>query len=251
MEQKNIVTTILVIGLVLTSAILAINMKSGNTVVTTTGDMQRNTISVSGDGKVSTQPDKAELYIKVNTEGSTASAAKDANSKLAKQVIDALVGEGVKKSDIETSYYYLNKKQRWDEKQNTYIDDGYEVNNVLKVTTTDLDKVGSLLDTAVNNGANGIDSVSFGLSDEKQKEISKEALKMASVNAENKADAIAGSIGVNLGKLVTVSESNFNYMPYVSNVMYEKAAGAPMADTNILPQTLEVSATVSLVYEIR
>ncbi|MFH1210326.1 MAG: SIMPL domain-containing protein [archaeon] len=252
MEQKNILITILVIGLVLTSAILAINMRSGETVVTTTTDSQRNTVSVSGNGKVSTQPDKAELYIKVNTEGTTASAARDANSKLAKGVIDALVGQGVKKSDIETNYYYLQKKQEWDENQKKYVDVGYEVNHVMKVTTKDLDNIGKLLDTAISAGANGIDSVSFGLTDEKQKEVSKEALKMASVNAENKAEAIAGSVGVSLGKLVTVSESNFNYIPYVRSVMYDKAvAGAEAPETNILPQTLEVTATVNLVYEIK
>jgi uncharacterized protein YggE len=252
MEQKNILITILAIGLVVTSAIMAINMRSGETVVTATSDTQRNTISVSGNGKVSTQPDKAELYIRVNTEGTTASAAKDANSNLAKKVIDALVGQGLKKSDIETNYYYLNKKQEWDENTKKYVDIGYEVNHVLKVTTKDLDNVGKLLDTAVNAGANGIDSVSFGLTEEKQKEVSREALRMASVNAENKAEAIVGSVGVSLGKLVTISESNYNYMPYVRNMMYDKtASSAPMAETNIMPETLEVTATVNLVYEIK
>ncbi|MFH1332050.1 MAG: SIMPL domain-containing protein [archaeon] len=251
MEQKNIITTILVIGLVITSAILAINMKTGNTIVTTNGE-QRNTISVSGQGKVSTQPDKAELYIKITTEGSTATAAKDANSETSEKVINALKGEGVPKKDIETNYYYLNKKQEWDENQRKYVDVGYEVNHILKVTTTELDKVGKLLDTAVNAGANGVDSVNFGLTDEKQKQVSGEALKVAAKEAEGKADSIADSVGVQLGKLVTVSESNFVYTPYVyRDVMYAKAEAGGAPATEILPQTLEITATVSLIYEIK
>lgn len=253
MEQKNIITTLVVIGLVLTSVILAINMNTGDTVVTTGGDQQRNTISVSGQGKVSTQPDKAELYIRINTEGSTATAAKDSNSELSEKVMNALKGEGVPKKDIETNYYYLNKKQEWDENQRKYVDIGYEVNHVLKVTTNELDKVGNLIDAAVNAGANGVDSVSFGLTDEKQKQVSGEALKVAAKEAEGKAESIASSIGVQLGKLVTVSESNFIYTPYVyRDMMYAKAeAGAPSLATEIAPQTLEVTAMVSLIYEIK
>jgi len=250
MEQKNIITTLLVIGLVLTSAILAINMKTGNTIVTTDGE-QRNTISVSGQGKVSTQPDKAELYIRINAEGRTATAAKDSNSELSEKVINALKGEGVPKKDIETNYYYLNKKQEWDESQRKYVDVGYEVNHVLKVTTTELDNVGKLLDTAVNAGANGVDSVNFGLTDEKQKQVSGEALKIAAKEAEGKAESIASSVGVQLGKLVTVSESNFIYTPYIyRDVMYSKAEAA-VPSTEILPRTLEITASVSLIYEIK
>ncbi len=249
MEQKSILLTMLVIGLVVTSVILAINMKTGEIVVSGAGEQQRNTITVSGNGKVSTQPDKAELYVKIITEGTTATAAKDANSKISEQVIDAMKNSGVAKSDMETSYYYLNKKQEWDDDKKKYVDVGYEVNHVLKVTTKDLDKVGNLLDTAVNAGANGIDSVVFDLTDEKRKEVSSEALKISSRNAENKARSIADSVGVKLGKIIAITESEFNYMPYrVSNVLYEKAEAAPA--TEILPQTLEVTATVSLVYEI-
>lgn len=246
MESRNILAIILVLGLVATSVILAVNMK-GDTIITG-NDQQRNTISVSGNGKVSTQPDKAEIYVKVNTEGTTATAARDSNSELSNKVINALTAEGIPKKDIETNYYYLDKKQEWDEGMKKYVDKGYEVNHVLKVTTTDLDKVGGLLDTAVNAGANGIDRVSFGLTDEKQREVSKEALKMASAEAENKAESIADSVGVNLGKIITVSESNYYYTPYeFSGAAYEKAE-APR--TSILPQTLEVSASVGLVYEI-
>lgn len=250
MEHKNIVTIILVIGLALTSAILAINMKSGEKVITTGIEQQRNTISVSGQGKAITQPDKSEIYAKINTEGSTATAAKDANSKLSEQVIKALNNKGVQKKDIETAYYYLSKKQEWSETERKLIDRGYEVNHQLKITTRNLDNVGDLIDTAVNAGANGVDSVSFGLTEEKQKEVNKEALSMASKNAEDKAEAITESIGVSLGKLVTISESNFNYIPYmIQGAQFEKAAGAPA--TEILPQTLEITASVNLIYEIK
>lgn len=250
MEHKNIVTIILVIGLALTAAILAVNMSSNEKIVTVGTEQQRNTISVSGQGKAITQPDKAEIYVKINTEGSTATAAKDANSKISEQVIKALNNKGAQKKDIETTYYYLSKKQEWSETERKFIDKGYEVNNQLKITTKNLDTIGDLIDTSVNAGANGVDSVSFGLTEEKQREVNKEALSEASKNAEDKAEAITESIGVNLGKLVTISESNFNYIPYVMrDAQFEKAAGALAPD--ILPQTLEITATVNLIYEIK
>lgn len=245
-EKTNMLTTILIIGLVLVALILAYNTK---TTAVVSGQDVRNLITVSGTSELTTMPNKAEIYVKIETFEKTAEEAKNANSKISKKVITALENKGVKNADIETSQFYLSPRYSWDEKTGKSEIDGYTLTNVLKVTTLDLDKVGNLVDTAVNSGANGIDNVIFGLTKDREKEIKSEALVRASEEAKVKAEALATRLGVNLKRIASISESSFSYIPYAYRfAAVEKVMAAE--ETQISPQKLEVSATVNLAYEI-
>ncbi|MBW2965452.1 SIMPL domain-containing protein, partial [Candidatus Woesearchaeota archaeon] len=197
---------------------------------------------------------EAVLYIRVMTEKPTSRTAQDANSQLMNTVKAALENDGVEKSDMETTNYNMYRKQDWNPTTQKYDYGDYVVQHTLKVTTTDITGVGDLLDTAVNAGANGLDNVQFQLSDAKQEQVNDQALKAAAGKAKEKAESIADSIGVKLGDIVTVSESNVGYTPYyypryaMAEASYDsKGSGAP----EISPQSVQVSATVSIVYEIK
>lgn len=255
METKGYLTAILGIGLVVVALFLAMNAKS-NVIVGQNG-LQRNTVSVSGTSSLTVDPNKAEIYVKVVTLEKTAQLAKDRNSQASKKVTDALKKEGVKDKDIETSQFSIYPKYEYEDvidnnvrkSKQTLI--GYEVTNVMKVTTQNLEKVGNIIDVAVNNGANEIERVSFGLTKDKEKEIKQQAMIMASNDAKDKAVALATNLEVTLLKPISISESNFAYQPFN---FYPGAAGlekASAAETVINPQKLDVTASVNLVYEIR
>jgi len=253
MEQKNNLAVVLGIGLVIVALLLAFNSKS-NVVVGQNG-VQRNTVSVSGTSTLSIAPDKAEIYVRVVTVEKTAQDSKNKNSLISSNMVKALKKEGIKDSDIETSQYSIYPK--YDYQENTdarkpaqQVLTGYEVANVLKVTTKELEKAGKLIDVSVENGANEIERVSFALTKEKEKDVKQQAMILASNDAKDKAVALVTNLEVGLGKPVSITESNFYYQPYN---FY--AGAAPLekssADTTINPQKLDVSATVALVYEIR
>ena len=254
MEQKNYLTAILGIGLVAVALLLALNSKS-NVVVGQNG-LQRNTVSVSGTSTLTVEPDKVEIYVKIVTLEKTAQDSKNKNSQISSNVVKALKKEGVKDSDIETSQFNIYPKYDYEHVPEVPVRNpkqvlvGYEVDNVLKVTTKNLDKAGRLIDVAVDNGANEIERVSFGLSKEKEKDIKQQAMIVASNDAKDKAVALVTNLEVGLGKPISISESNFYYQPYT---LYSGAAQLEKssAGTTINPQKLDVSATVALVYEIR
>jgi len=249
-KTHHMLIGILSVGLILALLILALNSKQ-TTVVS--GQDVRNIISVSGRSELTVEPDKAEIFVNVETQKKTAKEAKDENARVSKKVTDALKKAGIKKDNIETTQFRINPRYEYDRLKGKSEIIGYTVTHVLKVTTLDLDKVGTYIDTAVNNGANRINSVNFGLTKEKEKEINGEALIRASNVAREKAEALATNLGVRLGKIASVSESGFDFIPFVARefAVAEAAVGAPPIPTEISPQDVTVRATVNVAFEIK
>jgi uncharacterized protein YggE len=100
--------------------------------------------------------------------------------------------------------------------------------------------------------------INFELSDEKQNEYKKEALKKASSDARDKAEAIALGQGKKIGRLVSLENQEFFYPGPV--VYYEGATAvasgadagesAKRAALNISPQEIEITASIKAQYKI-
>lgn len=239
---QNVIIGLLVICLVTLTIILAVNNKQP---VFLLKDQQDN-LFVMGSYDTSVESDIAKIYLKIATLENTATRSRDENAKLSTQVTNSLLKIGVKKSQIETSNFNLYKKENWNPKTEQIEFKGYELTHVLKVTTEDLDEVSTIIDTSINNGANGIDNVIFDLTKEKQKKIREEAMDVAAKNAVEKAKALAKSLNVKLGKINSIAESNYVHQPYYLPVMAESL----VKETPISPGKVEVSASVSITYKI-
>ena len=245
--KNNTVLMVAVLGLI--AAVLVLGLGGRELSVSQTAE---DTITVSGTGEVVTQPDEATMYLQIEMTKKTAAEAQSEDAAITAKVLGALKDAGIKKDDIETSSFSLYPRYEWNEAENRQVQTGYQVQHTLKVKTADTLDVGKYMDTAVSAGVNTIQNVNFGLSKEKQKTVNAEALKKASGMAKDKAQSIADSVGVGLGKLQTVSESNVDYIPYT---YYPRMAFAEEAakdvSTPISPQDVEVRAYITLVYEIR
>src|SRR3989338_5456991 len=236
---------VFIAGIFLIVAVLVLNSQDR---VISTNQFQQNAVSVSADSIVETEPDKAEIYVKIETFAVKAEGAKNENSKISDNVRKALKGYGIKDSDMETSSFFMNPKYRYDPDSGESTLEGYTLTNVIKVTAKDVNNAGRIIDAAVDAGANGIDFVRFGLSKEKEKEISGQALGEAAKSAKDKASILAKSLGVGLGKVISIQESSFSIMPYDYSPMKLSAEAA--VGTEISPQKVEVAAHVALAYEI-
>lgn len=236
MNKEQMITGIAVLGLIVVSVVLA-----------AAGEENDDILTVSGEAVLVAAPDQADIYVKILSEESTATAAKNTNAELSSRVMAALQGAGVQKEDIETTDFYLSKKQDWHPDQG-YIDDGYQLIHVLKVRTKDVENAGSLVDVAVNNGANGLDRVEFSLSEEKQKEVNAQALEQAAAEAAAKAAALAKTLNVRIKGISSISESLSGGYPYP--VYYAAEAAVEKAATEIAPSNVKVSVSVTVNYEI-
>jgi uncharacterized protein YggE len=255
-EHKHIMGFLIVVVLALGFGLMAYSIHTAPqqaVSVSGTGAADKSTISVTGQADFDVDPDQAEMYIRVQTKDPTARTAQDSNSRIMATVKAALLKEGLDASEMETMNYNLWPQQKWDPVKQESVEDGYMVSHQLKVTTKNIDKIGSYLQTAVDNGANGLDSVQFSLTPAKKKDVNSEALAQASTSAKEKAEAIAAGMGVSLGGISSISESNVNY-PYPIRYAMSEMAGGDMKSVpapDLSPSKVTVSAQISVAYEIK
>lgn len=235
------IATIMAIGLIIVSLALVIGISKSKS-------EQKETISVTGSGELTVMPDEAKIYVEVVTLRNTAVAAQEENAKISNEVVAALEVKGIKSEDIQTKGYNLYEKTEWNDKLQKSEVVGYELSHTLEVTTLNLDSVGDFLDIAVNAGANRVNNVVFDLTKAKEQEVNSQALSKATGNARAKAEGIVKDLNVKLGEVVSVSESNTGYTPYV---YYRDMAAGAAEKTTIQPSEVTVNAYIGISYEIK
>lgn len=162
------------------------------------------TITVVGEGTVSTSPDVVRVNLGVETRADTARAATTQAETTLDDVVAALDAQGVAAKDIQTSGYHVRLdrgRDRWGNER----EPGYFVMNTLQVTVRDVDAVGAVLEAAIDAGANVVHGVRFAVDDPST--YWAEARKLASVDARERALELADLTGVELGPVVAVRDN--------------------------------------------
>jgi uncharacterized protein YggE len=192
------------------------------------------TITVSGDGSVTTVPDRATFSFSIETRAKTASAALTQNSNDATAMMAALKAVGVSSANLQTSQVSLMPQSSQD--GTTIV--GYVASNSVTVRTP-LAGAGKVVDAAVGAGANGVSGPSLDVAD--QDALYRDALHKAVDDAKLKAQSLADAAGLSLGGALTVSEGGSASPLPISDKM--SAAGTP-----IEAGTQEIQASVTVTY---
>ncbi len=215
----------------------------------TVGTGEKSVVSVTGQSTIKVDPDRAVFYASIQTLEDTAEEAQDGNKEISEDVISALLIAGLDREDIETSYYNLYRREDWTEDGPRFK--GYQADHTLKITVDDVEDVGKYIDVAVRKGVTSIQSVNFELSDAKRKQVSNQALEAAGSEAKEKAEILAKSVGGKVGRIVKISESTTDYYPIPIYRDLAVAESGKAAEVPVQPQKLDVSARVTVEYEIR
>jgi len=190
-----------------------------------------DSITVSGNGSVSSVPTTAVFSFGVDSRAATARGAMAANSREMRNVIAAVKAAGGK--NVTTQSVNLSQAFGPDGAPN-----GFAASNVV-IATVGLDRVGGLIDAAVEAGANQVNGPSLGVAD--QEKLYRQALKAAVADARESAQVLAAAAGRSLGKVTAIVEGGGSF----PTPLYEKAAasdgGAP-----IEAGTRETTATFAL-----
>ena len=240
MKEHNLTTYILSVGLVLVVL----------TLVFQTFQTEENTIVIDGQHKVTVSPDEGLVYLQINSVGPTAIDAERSNKDASNRVIDALKSLGLKNEEIETDYYNLGEKMRWN--NNNYISDGYEASHTLKIRTKDLTNIGKIIQTATENGANRINNIQFTLSDEKREEEFQKAIAKATENARKRAEALGDAAGFEIKKVksVTLNSPRNIYPVYYESQALMSADGKVDNGATIQPEQVDFDVNVDVTFII-
>jgi uncharacterized protein YggE len=207
---------------------------------------QQEGIWVSGEGKVTVTPDIATLCLGITAQAASVAEAQSQATEAMNGVMTALTDGGVADKDIQTQHFSIDQVTQWDEEKNEEVVVGYRVTNMVTAKISEIDNAGSIIDAVAAAGGDytRINSISFSVDDPSA--YYEEARQEAMADALAKAEQLAESSGVELGKPTYISEGT------VYPVIYREAAmeASPPAPTPISPGEIELTLTVQVVYAI-
>jgi uncharacterized protein YggE len=161
------------------------------------------TITIVGEGKVKIKPDIAQINIGIEIVGDTVREASSQAADTMDAVIATLAAQGVDEKDVQTSGYNVWVERPYGQEGPTG-DTLYHVNNTVSVTIRDLDTVGTILDAAIEAGANSIYGVTFSVADPGK--LMSEGREKAVADARSKAEELAELNDVTVGEVISISE---------------------------------------------
>lgn len=210
-----------------------------------TAGERRATVTVSGTGSAGRSADLAQAVFTAEAVRGSAADARSAAASVAASVIAAVRGAGVPDADLRTAG--LDVSPNWEHDGTKMVRNGFTVSNRIAVTVRDLESIGRVLDAGLEAGATGLDGVSFRLADETP--AADEARRAAVADARSRAATIADASGGRLGALVSIAEGVASVPgPFPAPRMMAMAADS--APTPVLPGRIEVTVSVTAVWEI-
>jgi len=189
-------------------------------------------IVVTGEGEATVAPDMALVSLTVMREAKTAREALDANNSAMAAVIEAIKLLGVADRDLQTAglqimprYNFTNRPDGTQEAELI----AYQVSNTLSVRVRDLAKSGEVIDKAVSLGVNQGGNIVF-TNDDPSATIT-EARKRAVADATARATTLAEAAGVQLGRVLEISDQAFGAQPMAieAKAFDRVAASVPIA----------------------
>ncbi|MFN8483667.1 MAG: SIMPL domain-containing protein [Anaerolineae bacterium] len=221
------------------------------------GAATAGSITVIGNGRAVATPDVARVTLGVNVTGDTVKAATaEANKNLA-AIVAKLKSLGVSDRDIQTTQY--NVYPTTDERPSPQPAGAapaatarppktvYHVQAAVTVTLRDLSAVGSIIDAALEAGANTVGGISFTV--DNPAPVMDQARANAVANAKAQATQLAQLNGVTLGPPRQITEVIGSPAPQMSARPVAAPAAAMAAPPTIEGGELTYTSQIQITYE--
>ncbi|HEX8913720.1 MAG TPA: SIMPL domain-containing protein [Humisphaera sp.] len=219
---------------------------------------QKASISTSGDAVIYVKPDEVALTFGVESFDAKLDKAKADNEAAAAKLIKAVKEVGVAEKDIQTDQLQVEVRYA-DSSHPVRGVEGYIARRGYCATLRDVKLVDKLVDAVLKNGANQLGGLDFRTT--QLRKFRDQARKMAIKAAREKADLLAGELGVQVGAPRTITEGAiysgyFGNRNFNANAMAQNAAvAAPGGDGEGGEATplgqIAVHASVSVQFDLK
>jgi hypothetical protein len=218
-------------------------------------------VSVTGQGKVSYQPDLATvtLGVQIDKVAKADEALNQLNARI-KNIVSAVKTQGVAPEDIVTQSYSLYPQ--YDYNNNISTVSGYNANQQISIKIRDLksspDKISQVLAAASKAGTNQVLGINFDVAD--LENLKQEARLKALADARAKANVMASAAGVRLKDIVgwwdNVIQAPGAPSSYSDYGKGGSASGGGGGGVNYVPSTIptgnqEIIVEVSVSYRLK
>lgn len=202
-------------------------------------------VKTTGTAEVKVTPDQAVLQLGVEKQSPTARAAKAAVSNTSRKILAALKLLAVEDRDVQTAY--LNLQPMIDYRKGVRIVN-FTAAQSLSIKVRDLSKLDDVMDAVISAGANSIDGIEYQSSE--LRKYKDQARDEAATAARQKAEALAKSLGNQIGKTYSIEEGQqeeaYPYLPPPNVTLGLNKTRAP----STAPGQLTVNASVIVVFDL-
>lgn len=208
---------------------------------------EERSVVVSGDGEIKVAPDTADFNIKIKTDDKELTVAKENNAAVTQKVMAVLKEKGIPEEDI---YVDLLRVQADSVGTRIYR---YYVNNLIKVTARDLVQFEPLLTALQEIGDIEIVGMVFKIS--KITNYEEQALQMAVGAAQEKAQAIARKMGLEIGKIITIQETyrdnSGDYITFDTFILNNPDSGYGYNNASNALSEITIRVKVTVTFELK
>jgi uncharacterized protein YggE len=165
------------------------------------------TITVVGTGSASVAPDRASVQMSIVARNATVAAAQEEVATVTAKVLEMTSELGIGRERIDTTGSSVRPDYRWNRESEEQELRGYIAQRQMQVEVRDLEKLGALIEGAVEAGVNQVSPPMLDSSE--RRDAYREALDAAAKDAQANAAQLARSLGAELGdvlQITTVSE---------------------------------------------
>jgi uncharacterized protein YggE len=205
---------------------------------------QTPTIVTVGEATIHRAPDQAFVTVSVETRARLPRDAQKQNADAMTAVQQRLADAGIPKEAVRTTGYSIQQEFDFSNGRRTPRD--YTARNGIEIRVDAVDRVGEILDTAVQAGATSVTGVRFDVKD--RTALERDVLRHAVEDARARADALAAGAGRTVDRVIRIDDSRQRIGP--PPVMMMRAA-ADSAQTPIEAGQIEIHAQVTLTVSIK
>ena len=205
-------------------------------------------ITVTGEGRASSAPDRATLSLGVSSLRKSVAEAREDAALALQSMIDALTAAGVTSADIQTRR--LSVSPEYDYDKGRQRPRGFRVSNTLTITLRDIDRTSEVIDAALAAGGDAALLHGIAFEVEQAEKLQESARTAAVADAHRKAETLARAAGVTLGTALRVVEqpSPPDHAPVLRSMAL--ASVAESAPTPVSPGEIEVVVNVTATWTI-
>jgi len=215
-------------------------------------EKDRSSVTVSGEGTATAQPDQAVVRFGVETRAETAQEARSQNATAAKNAMNAVRDLDVPEEKMRMESLRLQPRYEYNDDEDRRELVGYEATRQVVVELDRLDLLPQLVADVVERGANRLDNIDYRLSDRSR--FRDEALREAAESARDKARLLAETLDADLGSVRSINEQNFDFgrpQPRMARMeMVKTADGAQAEPEAYAAGEIEVSAQVQVAFDL-
>ncbi len=208
------------------------------------------TLSVTGYGEASGSPDLAQTNLGVYVVDPNIDAAiSQANSRI-EAVTNAVIGQGVRSSDVKTSYYSVWTEDIFDYQTGTPTGEvRYRVEIMLSITVRDVNRIGQIISAGLDAGATNVSGINFSIDDVTA--LESEARSKALIDVRDRAEKMAQGMGMRLGNPLSIREGTGG-APTPLDYGMGRGGGAAEAGlpSPISPGQSTIGMQVTVIYEL-